>query len=263
MAEEDGRVLFNLIVENNYTQALDIGTSTGHSAIWIAWATIVWRCFADDARKRAIAGLFFVTPFYLLLPRIAILDGLVAPTEWAGPGRGAGVLAAAVIALAGWLLRRRVGVAAACLATVPLGLVGFSAARLAEQPALLVTIGGLLFPAAVVFVIGDRSPRAAWLAAVLVLAGLIQSPLWLIGAMAVFVIQAIRQLETGKIRWPMGGWVALLALHVLTILSIFIASFPTLIPKFRFDTDGQALFSVGRQLIPPSQRPAGKRGEVR
>ena len=38
VAEEDGRVLFNLIVENNYTQALDIGTSTGHSAIWIAWA---------------------------------------------------------------------------------------------------------------------------------------------------------------------------------------------------------------------------------
>ncbi len=38
VAEEDGRVLYDLIVENNYTRALDIGTSTGHSAIWIAWA---------------------------------------------------------------------------------------------------------------------------------------------------------------------------------------------------------------------------------
>lgn len=38
VAEEDGKVLFDLIVDNNYTQALDIGTSTGHSAIWIAWA---------------------------------------------------------------------------------------------------------------------------------------------------------------------------------------------------------------------------------
>ena len=34
----DGRVLYDLIVENNYTKALEIGTSTGRSAIWIAWA---------------------------------------------------------------------------------------------------------------------------------------------------------------------------------------------------------------------------------
>jgi predicted O-methyltransferase YrrM len=34
----DGQVLFDLVVENGYTQALEIGTSTGHSAIWIAWA---------------------------------------------------------------------------------------------------------------------------------------------------------------------------------------------------------------------------------
>ncbi len=36
--EEDGRVLYNLIIKNRYTRALEIGTSTGHSAIWIAWA---------------------------------------------------------------------------------------------------------------------------------------------------------------------------------------------------------------------------------
>jgi predicted O-methyltransferase YrrM len=35
---KDGRTLFNLIVKNNYTRALEIGTSTGHSSIWIAWA---------------------------------------------------------------------------------------------------------------------------------------------------------------------------------------------------------------------------------
>jgi caffeoyl-CoA O-methyltransferase len=34
----DGRVLYNLIIKNNYRRALEIGTSTGHSAIWIAWA---------------------------------------------------------------------------------------------------------------------------------------------------------------------------------------------------------------------------------
>lgn len=34
----DGKILYDLIVKNNYTSALEIGTSTGHSAIWIAWA---------------------------------------------------------------------------------------------------------------------------------------------------------------------------------------------------------------------------------
>jgi predicted O-methyltransferase YrrM len=35
---EDGKVLFDLIIKNNYKMALEIGTSTGHSAIWMAWA---------------------------------------------------------------------------------------------------------------------------------------------------------------------------------------------------------------------------------
>src|SRR5215475_8756529 len=35
---EDGQVLYDLIVKNHYTRALELGTSTGHSAIWIAWA---------------------------------------------------------------------------------------------------------------------------------------------------------------------------------------------------------------------------------
>ena len=34
----DGQRLHDLIVEHGYTKALEIGTSTGHSAIWIAWA---------------------------------------------------------------------------------------------------------------------------------------------------------------------------------------------------------------------------------
>jgi predicted O-methyltransferase YrrM len=34
----DGKILYDIIVKNNYQKALEIGTSTGHSAIWIAWA---------------------------------------------------------------------------------------------------------------------------------------------------------------------------------------------------------------------------------
>ncbi len=34
----DGRILYDLVLSNNFTRAIEIGTSTGHSAIWIAWA---------------------------------------------------------------------------------------------------------------------------------------------------------------------------------------------------------------------------------
>ncbi len=34
----DGKILYDLIVKHRYKKALEIGTSTGHSAIWIAWA---------------------------------------------------------------------------------------------------------------------------------------------------------------------------------------------------------------------------------
>ncbi len=34
----DGKLLYDLIIKNKYTAALEIGTSTGHSGIWIAWA---------------------------------------------------------------------------------------------------------------------------------------------------------------------------------------------------------------------------------
>ena len=35
---DDGKVLHDLIVSNKYTSGLEIGTSTGHSTIWQAWA---------------------------------------------------------------------------------------------------------------------------------------------------------------------------------------------------------------------------------
>jgi predicted O-methyltransferase YrrM len=36
--ESDGRLLYDLVVKNQFTRALEIGTSTGHSSVWIAWA---------------------------------------------------------------------------------------------------------------------------------------------------------------------------------------------------------------------------------
>jgi predicted O-methyltransferase YrrM len=34
----DGQLLYDLIIKGNYKSALEIGTSTGHSGPWIAWA---------------------------------------------------------------------------------------------------------------------------------------------------------------------------------------------------------------------------------
>ena len=36
--EADGRALHDIVVQHGYKNALEIGTSTGHSGIWIAWA---------------------------------------------------------------------------------------------------------------------------------------------------------------------------------------------------------------------------------
>jgi predicted O-methyltransferase YrrM len=38
ISASEGKLLYSLIIKGNYKSALEIGTSTGHSAIWIAWA---------------------------------------------------------------------------------------------------------------------------------------------------------------------------------------------------------------------------------
>jgi caffeoyl-CoA O-methyltransferase len=36
--EADGKILYDIVLQNQYKRALEVGTSTGHSAVWIAWA---------------------------------------------------------------------------------------------------------------------------------------------------------------------------------------------------------------------------------
>lgn len=38
VTEADGMFLYDFVLQHKYTKALEIGTSTGHSGIWIAWA---------------------------------------------------------------------------------------------------------------------------------------------------------------------------------------------------------------------------------
>ena len=60
---EDGQLLYDLIVKNKYTSALEIGTSTGHSTIWIAWALsktggkLITIEIDEERHKEAVANL--------------------------------------------------------------------------------------------------------------------------------------------------------------------------------------------------------------
>jgi predicted O-methyltransferase YrrM len=38
VSHEDGQILHDLVVRNGFRSILEIGTSTGHSTIWLAWA---------------------------------------------------------------------------------------------------------------------------------------------------------------------------------------------------------------------------------
>jgi predicted O-methyltransferase YrrM len=60
--EADGRILYDLVLENKYTRALEIGTSTGHSGIWIAWALsktggkLITVDIDEDRHREAVAN---------------------------------------------------------------------------------------------------------------------------------------------------------------------------------------------------------------
>ena len=60
---EDGKVLYDIIIKNNYRSALEIGTSTGHSTVWIAWALsktggkLVTVEIDEQRQKEAISNL--------------------------------------------------------------------------------------------------------------------------------------------------------------------------------------------------------------
>ena len=58
----DGKILYDLIIKNKYRKAIDIGTSTGLSAIWMAWAlsktggTLITIEIHEGRHKKALAN---------------------------------------------------------------------------------------------------------------------------------------------------------------------------------------------------------------
>ncbi|MEE9609992.1 MAG: class I SAM-dependent methyltransferase, partial [Desulfatiglandales bacterium] len=87
--EVDGKVLYDLIIKNNYTKALEIGTSTGHSTIWMAWALsktggkLITIEIDEDRYKTALANFKKAGLSYYIDARLADAHELVK--ELQGP----------------------------------------------------------------------------------------------------------------------------------------------------------------------------------
>lgn len=89
ISETDGEVLFDLILKHNYTKALEIGTSTGRSAIWMAWALsktggkLITIEINKNRYKKALANFEEAGLFEYIDARLADAHKLV--TELKGP----------------------------------------------------------------------------------------------------------------------------------------------------------------------------------
>lgn len=63
VSESDGKLLRDLIIKHNYQNVLEIGTSTGHSTIWLAWACsktggmVTTIEIDEDRHRQAVANL--------------------------------------------------------------------------------------------------------------------------------------------------------------------------------------------------------------
>ncbi len=240
--------------------------------IFSAWALVSWRLFGEQPKKQAMAGLFFVAPFYAVLPEIArMATGVLSAIGFAGTV----VAAAAVLAVIAYLPfgardvpgdkpRRRtlnlVGVAGA----VVLGLIGFSTAELTGQPLLLLSIGGVFLPAAVAFLVSRREEarKGSIITAVVLAAVLFQNPLWWLTAFGVTLAMSIECRMSPVSRKT---WLTLVPLHALVVAVVFYYSASGILPEYRFDVPEKVVFETGIQEIDPdyyaSPPPGGPRSE--
>ena len=79
----DGKLLYNLILEHNYKNALEIGTSTGHSTIWMAWAlsktggTLITIEIDENRHREALANFKEAGIDHIIDARLANAHDLV------------------------------------------------------------------------------------------------------------------------------------------------------------------------------------------
>ncbi len=182
------------------------------SAIFVAWGLASWRLFRDQPKKQALAGLFFLTPFYAVLPEIT---------------------------------------RAATSLSDGFGLFALSTGGFVGQPYRLLAIGGPLLPMAVVFLIAQRPKpqRTALIIAVTLAAMLIQSPVWLLLAFAILLAMAIEQRPASLSK---KAWTVIVVAQLLVIAAVYPSSWSGILPEYRFDVPEKVVFETGLQTIDPN-----------
>ncbi len=164
-------------------------------AVFSIWAVASWRLFGDRPEKQALAGLFFLAPFYAALPEIA------------------------------------------------------SFSKLAGQPLLLLSIGGVLLPLSLALLVRRGDVRIGALLGALVLASaLLRNPLGLLVAYGFVLALAIARLTS-----PVSAkaWSALLVSQALVIAIVFRFSASGILPEYRFEVLEKVVFETGIQEIDP------------
>ncbi len=83
VSDNDGKILYDLVLKNGYKRVLDIGTSTGHSAIWLAWAlsktggTLITVEIDEAVYKQAVANFLEAGVADIIDARLADAHDLV------------------------------------------------------------------------------------------------------------------------------------------------------------------------------------------
>ncbi len=209
-------------------------------AIWALWAIVVWWRFRDDAYRRSAAGLFFVTPGFLLLPEMTQLLAVGARAV------GVGVLAGAGAALLVMTAFRRSRAVAGGLLLLG-GVLGFSLGGLTTQPLRLLEIGGVLLPAAVVILVVQQDRKALWIAGVAAVALLVHNQVVLLVGFGVILLLGVARLGNGPIRFSRPAWAGLLAVQVVTILLVAAMNTRPFIGCGRFRAPETVMFEIGYQ----------------
>lgn len=209
------------------------------AAISLAWTGIAWFRYRKEDRKRSLTGLFFVAPWYLLLPQIA------ESLAWM-PGSGfnpmvliwivPGLLAALGLFFAPqnrWLWGL----------LILSGIIGFRFNNVLFQPQVLLLAGGLAFPL-VIFCLWRGNK---WLLMLFIVGGtlMIQNPFWLVGGLGFAILVWIDRDWKLKLSWRY-----VLGLQLAAIALALVLSPPTWIDNEHFEPPEKVMFQIGHQSLP-------------
>ncbi len=206
--------------------------------IAFTWTCIAWYRYQKDTQKRSLAGLFFVAPWYLLLPEMA--DSLT----WV-PGNGLNpivliwIIPASVIGLGLFFAPQNRWLWGLLILT---GIIGISTSNILYQPALVFQAGGLVLPLMIYWLWQKRN----WSMIILLVAALlvIQNPFWLVGGLGFAILVWIDQDWRIKFRWR-----NIFAIQ-LAAIALTLALFPpTWIDNEHFEPREKVMFETGYQDV--------------